>query len=526
MVGVPGRSSGCHTCRSRHIKCDERKPTCHRCEKSGYACQGYNKPIHFRIHTAGASASTDTRSKEPQDQRYLMVKKTRWTNQPAAVPRELDLSAFQNDMAFSFTFKNLTYSSFGRPWLQMAAADRIDATSSAACKALALGFLGNSQRQLTLQNKSAVEYGASLRLLIKELANVKDENAGMYIIPVMILLMYNFSVCKNADFSHHEGLRQLVLFCGPERFQQQPLLSAFEATRDILISKALLEQKRTFFEEPHWKTIPWLLNPTAKNPTNQLLDILADIPGFLEDEATVKQTGDHMLQLSLFSRVEQHLQELYKWRWAWEANNPGAAIEITSSPSSSPEDPSTPQGLETVLRYSTFLQANEICLYNAVLLWLLRFLDDLSPGGSASASSLNTFESPATFSSPSNTTRSNQSTDAIDDEFLLAQDNWSRTPATPLLLPGQARSLGQPALEICRSFEFLLHSFARSNDTALSWMMPISLAYYVVQEDNAYTSWIRRKLNAFEGKENLPMFQVAMMMMKWRADIRDAGTLE
>lgn len=33
--------SGCWTCRERHVKCDEGKPTCNRCHKAGIDCQGY-----------------------------------------------------------------------------------------------------------------------------------------------------------------------------------------------------------------------------------------------------------------------------------------------------------------------------------------------------------------------------------------------------------------------------------------------------------------------------------------------------
>ncbi|KAH8887208.1 hypothetical protein GQ53DRAFT_726641 [Thozetella sp. PMI_491] len=41
MVGVPGRSNACHTCRQRHIKCGGEKPKCANCIKSGRMCAGY-----------------------------------------------------------------------------------------------------------------------------------------------------------------------------------------------------------------------------------------------------------------------------------------------------------------------------------------------------------------------------------------------------------------------------------------------------------------------------------------------------
>ncbi|KAF2478733.1 hypothetical protein BDY17DRAFT_58405 [Neohortaea acidophila] len=34
--------TGCRTCRDRHVKCDEQRPTCKRCEDAGKACAGYD----------------------------------------------------------------------------------------------------------------------------------------------------------------------------------------------------------------------------------------------------------------------------------------------------------------------------------------------------------------------------------------------------------------------------------------------------------------------------------------------------
>ncbi|GAB7355277.1 hypothetical protein MBLNU459_g5820t2 [Dothideomycetes sp. NU459] len=51
MVGVPGRSKGCTTCRRRKVKCDEARPSCKRCAQSGRNCEGYEKFPVFLIRT-------------------------------------------------------------------------------------------------------------------------------------------------------------------------------------------------------------------------------------------------------------------------------------------------------------------------------------------------------------------------------------------------------------------------------------------------------------------------------------------
>ncbi|PUU75460.1 hypothetical protein B9Z19DRAFT_926392, partial [Tuber borchii] len=51
MVGVPGRSKGCNTCRKRKIRCDQKRPECGNCIKSNRACAGYHRAVVFRNAT-------------------------------------------------------------------------------------------------------------------------------------------------------------------------------------------------------------------------------------------------------------------------------------------------------------------------------------------------------------------------------------------------------------------------------------------------------------------------------------------
>lgn len=52
MVGVPGKSQGCITCRRRKIRCDEKHPDCDRCTHSGRTCEGYAKYPTFLNRTS------------------------------------------------------------------------------------------------------------------------------------------------------------------------------------------------------------------------------------------------------------------------------------------------------------------------------------------------------------------------------------------------------------------------------------------------------------------------------------------
>lgn len=43
---------GCTTCRKRHVKCDERQPTCFKCEILSLECGGYARPLVFKVFGA------------------------------------------------------------------------------------------------------------------------------------------------------------------------------------------------------------------------------------------------------------------------------------------------------------------------------------------------------------------------------------------------------------------------------------------------------------------------------------------
>ncbi|KAH7068771.1 hypothetical protein BKA63DRAFT_95181 [Paraphoma chrysanthemicola] len=54
---------GCATCRSRHMKCDERRPGCAMCSYSGLVCGGYEKRIFFDFE--GSVATDCVRFRRP-----------------------------------------------------------------------------------------------------------------------------------------------------------------------------------------------------------------------------------------------------------------------------------------------------------------------------------------------------------------------------------------------------------------------------------------------------------------------------
>jgi hypothetical protein len=66
------RRTGCLTCRARHVKCDERKPECERCEAGNIECAGYLPKKHVELRVSqrrgrrGESSALNIKATPPQ----------------------------------------------------------------------------------------------------------------------------------------------------------------------------------------------------------------------------------------------------------------------------------------------------------------------------------------------------------------------------------------------------------------------------------------------------------------------------
>ncbi|ORY66202.1 uncharacterized protein BCR38DRAFT_473486 [Pseudomassariella vexata] len=113
-MGRPPTSGYCDTCRKRRIKCDRTRPSCQRCFKAGYVCEGYNQPLRIQNHVIGTDAGGSQR----------LVRATGSTSTlKQGPPSELSLIAFQEQMAFSHFFSTYRWAHFWRPIMKTAEPD-------------------------------------------------------------------------------------------------------------------------------------------------------------------------------------------------------------------------------------------------------------------------------------------------------------------------------------------------------------------------------------------------------------------
>lgn len=216
--------------------------------------------------------------------------------------------------------------------------------------------------------------------------------------------------------------------------------------------------------------MPWLQHPDFKTPQSELLDILIVVPGILQDFASLESSSfidaAHLQEIQ--ARVETQLILLYQWRWQWQfrsAREVGADVDFFQS------YPSATQPTLR-LRFRRFVVASELMLYNATLMWLVAMLFKLNP-----VSAGNTIQACATTAMPQS-------------------DTVASTSFYPLWPPGGTYSLREPALEICRTFEWVARHHDSSREPTYLYLFPVGMAMTALQDDAGAMVWIKALLQA------------------------------
>lgn len=110
-------------------------------------------------------------------------------------------------------------------------------------------------------------------------------------------------------------------------------------------------------------------------------------------------------------------------------------------------------------------------LYNAVQMWLVGLLRSLMP-----------LNSPSIISTAARIA-------------AIQAGTLGDTNITSLMLPGTSFSLREPAIEICRVFEYQCLNLQHSRGAGLFCLLPIGLAYGALEQESRYKDWIQSMLD-------------------------------
>lgn len=289
MVGVPGKSKGCSTCRRRKKGCDQRRPTCGQCSASGYLCGGYQRELSFIIHPASKSV-----------EKAFFLRHSRQSTSLAFVP-SLNRTAVDHQCQALFWDLYLPYGAAEVNNAMLSRCDHVPNWTSIvlelpqdepalnlAFSALSVSRVGRSNNDLRLVKESTKIYGRALKDLQKALYDESRMRTVEVLAACSILGLYE--VFEGGDamdqsvgwISHAAGAARLIEGRGPHRHVERQSHHIFLGARLPILFSAILRRKKTFLAQQEWLSVPWQSMP-CKTPHDVLIDLAVNIPGLLEE---------------------------------------------------------------------------------------------------------------------------------------------------------------------------------------------------------------------------------------------------
>ncbi|KAK0615154.1 hypothetical protein B0T17DRAFT_619960 [Bombardia bombarda] len=324
MVGVPGRSKGCNTCRKRKKGCDFLRPACRQCLKAGLSCAGYERPRTF-VNTTG-----------PGSHAYTAVAATRTTNINTTItlPDSLARAAYEDRYIAMFWDAYIPlgrdiepYQAFVNPsWPKVAQnLYPYHAVLRKAVLALGLSTIGRRDRQQWMVHEGLAFYACALKDMLGELRRPERWRSDALLASSEILSLYEILYGKDDGndshslsqvqswLSHNMGTMALLLQRPPEMHTEGNANHIFHSVRMHLAISCLKMRRRCPLSSHQWKTIPFI--HITKTPKDALLDIFVDCPGMLQDLDLVSapSNGDKLKMADLLGECWRLDGELTRW---------------------------------------------------------------------------------------------------------------------------------------------------------------------------------------------------------------------
>ncbi|KAK2017384.1 hypothetical protein LZ32DRAFT_688283 [Colletotrichum eremochloae] len=324
MVGVPGRSKGCNTCRKRKKGCDLQRPSCGQCQKAGIECAGYERKRIF----------VNVTNPIPSNNAKAMVSAARTIHQPPS----LSQSAFEEmifDLFWDGYMPDAPLCVPGSVVVRYSNADwaipardlyRTDTALRQSLLAFSLGTIGRQKKQQWMIDDGLKFYCNALSELNVGLRHPKRWKTDAMMLASRLLGFYE--LLYGADDRERHGISQaeswaghasgemaLVLQRTPKAHVQGPAHDLFSSGRFHLIITHIRRRQRCPLSHPVWKTVPW--QDVPKTPKDILVDIFVDVPGLLEDFDHMRNCNEEFEKESQRTRLIQECwridEELTWW---------------------------------------------------------------------------------------------------------------------------------------------------------------------------------------------------------------------
>ncbi|KAF4338221.1 C6 zinc finger domain protein [Fusarium beomiforme] len=332
MVGVPGRSKACHTCRQRRIRvdipfqCGSEKPSCKNCLKSGRSCAGYHRDHTFISSTYdNKSSKTGTlgiRQRGHEQQKYSLLQV-----ENESMKQQIQLERYQGPSWISLpkwistrnTIRDqflalfidrqipsciLTQGQLGdhRKWLlRLPSVSPLSPALEDAILALSTASLEKNGDLDGRSGQSLKLYTRALYELQRAINNPQKRLDDQTLAACVLLGMFEFSECPGRTL---RGPGQHIGGLGHDIFQVLRMHTVFQG---------LGQGRASQLAGSAWMEQPWLSK--SKTMHDMLLDIFLQLPELLAKvrEATssplLQDLSTSVKTVSLFLRLNDKLDE-------------------------------------------------------------------------------------------------------------------------------------------------------------------------------------------------------------------------
>ncbi|KAI1819450.1 hypothetical protein F4861DRAFT_534431 [Xylaria intraflava] len=322
MVGVPGRSKGCSTCRKRKKGCDKKRPICTQCSTAGLECGGYGRKTVFLNYTQDTEANAV---------RVVYRAESADSGQTPGGVTDIVLSQGLAQGAYVEQYISVFLSKYlpkGRSlptsrqcqsanWVETAHA-LYPSNSAIQFSLLSLGLSAAGESQYALES-----YSRALRKLQAAVCVPHRAQSDATLAACQILSLFevfygsedNALLQGSKWHSHLAGQLALIQARSPYAYQSGASHQFFSDGRYPLLFSALKNRQRFPLNTPEWRTVPWEKEP--KSAKDKLYDIIADLTTILADADEMRYCHDPARKAILYEKVVRACQCLHQSLQGW-----------------------------------------------------------------------------------------------------------------------------------------------------------------------------------------------------------------
>ncbi|KAI1360398.1 hypothetical protein F5Y08DRAFT_317370 [Xylaria arbuscula] len=372
MVGVPGRSKGCSTCRRRRKGCDRKHPVCTQCSSAGLECGGYGRERIFLNSTQANTIPVIYRKSPGQ------------VLGDTALPNKLAQSAYVEKYISIFLDKYFPANRLGSShnWIEIA--HKLHTSDDAVqFSLLSLGLFAVGESQHAIQS-----YSRALRKLQTGLSLPSQAQSDSTLVACKLLGLLETFHGTDGDplsqgfkwHSHVHGLLAIINTRSPSLYQTGMSHKLFAEGRYFLLVAAIKNRQRVPFNTPEWRTIPWEKEP--KSPMDKIYDLMADMSEILASTDEMRCCDNPALKANLHQKVLEATSSLDRSLQGWHREM-GSLKNFDDSDDKIPQNLSSSSDLSlahmTLLYWTVYLllYSNIISIHDPPLLNIPTEIDPL-----------------------------------------------------------------------------------------------------------------------------------------------------